>query len=258
VIAATASLRECLLGKPDVASAVIAYLTLGDPANDFTDCAQTIIDAGALTLELGVPLDAPREGEILLASHRRARAGGTDEDKALALLSTVHRANPSVPLIAVNQWQALGDSNSLGSFVTRASSAGASAVLIVGLPFGQLGCFRSACDDVNIESVLSCFPDTPGRMRSMIYRHCTGCIYVARSRGTSGGEAAVSVDDLCREIRSETDVPLIVGFGITDAAAVSRVCAAGAHAAVVGSAVVERVAEDRTTGARFMAGLLGK
>jgi len=258
VTTTAASLRECLVDKPDAANAVIAYLTLGDPANDFTDCAQAIIDAGALTLELGVPLDAPREGEILLASHRRARAGGTDEDKALAFFSAVHQANPAVPLIAVNQWQALGDSDSLGSFVARASRAGASAVLIVGLPFGQLGRFRSACDDANIESVLSCFPDTPGRMRSMIYRQCTGCIYVARSRGSSGGEAAVSVNDLCREIRSETDVPLIVGFGITDAEAVSRVCAAGGHAAVVGSALVERVAENWTTGARFMAGLLGK
>jgi len=258
VTTSAASLREWLIDKPDVANAVIGYLTLGDPANDFADCAKAIIDAGALTLELGIPLDAPREGDILLASHRRARAGGTDEHKALALLSAVHQANPALPLIAVNQWQALGDSDSLGSFVARASRAGASAVLIVGLPFGQLGPFRSACDDASIESILSCFPDTPGRMRSMIYRQCTGCIYIARSRGTSGGEGAVSVNDLCREIRSETDVPLIVGFGITDAAAVSRVCAAGAHAAVVGSALVERVAENRTTGARFMAGLLGK
>lgn len=252
------SLRDYLVDKPGTENAAIAYLTLGDPATDFTACAQAIIDAGASTLELGIPLDAPHEGEILLASHHRARAAGTDEYKALALLSAVHQANPAVPLIAVNQWQALGDSDSLGSFVARASRAGASAVLIVGLPFGQLGRFRSACDDANIESVLSCFPDTPGRMRSMIYRQCTGCIYVARSRGTSGGEAAVSVNDLCREIRSETDVPLIVGFGIIDAAAVSRVCAAGAHAAVVGSALVERVAENWTTGARFMAGLLDK
>lgn len=256
--AAATSLREYLVNKPDAENAVIGYLTLGDPTNDFADCAQAIIDAGALTLELGVPLDAPQEGETLLASHRRARAGGTDAAKALALLSAVHLANPVVPLIAVNQWQALGDSDSLRSFVAQASKAGASAVLIVGLPFGQLATFRTVCDDAKIESILSCFPDTPARMRSMIYRQCTGCVYIARGRGASGGEDTVSVDDLCRQMRAETDVPLIVGFGITDAASVSRTCAAGAHAAVVGSALVERVADDPMAGAIFMAGLLNR
>lgn len=250
------SLRERLAGQPVGESALIAYLTLGDPADDFVDCAQSILDAGALTLELGIPLDAPWEGAVLLASHARARAGGTDEQAALKLLARVHAANPDVPLIAVNQWPALGDSDALATFVARAADAGASAVLVVGLPLGQLAPFRTACDESDVESVLSCFPDTPKRMRAMIYRQTTGCIYIARSRGESGGEGVVSVDDLCRTMRAETDIPLIVGFGIETAAAVRRVCDAGARAAVVGSALVKCVAESPATASRFVSEML--
>lgn len=251
-----ASLRERLASQADGANALIAYLTLGDPVDDFAECAQSILDAGAITLELGVPLESPKEGEVLLASHARAQAGGIDEAEALALLSKVHEANPEFPLIAVNHWPALGSNGALASFVARAAVAGASAVLIVGLPFGQLVIFRSACDEAGVESVLSCFPDTPDRMRALIYRQCTGCVYIARSRGESGGAGTVSVEDLCRKMRSETDVPLIVGFGIDDALAVARVCAAGARAAVVGSALVARIAQDPESGSRFAAELL--
>jgi tryptophan synthase alpha chain len=250
------SLRQHLAGQVDGANALIAYLTLGDPVEDFLSCSQSILDSGAVTLELGIPLDSPKEGDVLLASHSRARMRGIGESEALALLSRVHEANPRVPLIAVNHWPALGCSDALTVFVGRAAAAGASAVLIVGLPFGQLGPFRVACDDANVESVLSCFSDTPKRLRAMIYRQCTGCVYIARSRGESGGDGAVSVDDLCREMRAETDIPLIVGFGIDDAAAVERVCRAGAKAAVVGSALVNRIAQDPASGAKFISALL--
>ena len=255
-VAGRASLREHLVNRADGGKSLIAYLTIGDPVDDFIHCAQSILSAGATTLELGMPLESPAEGEVLLASHARARAGGIDEAQALALFAGVHEENPEIPLIAVNHWPALGNSGALASFVAQAAVAGASAVLIVGLPFGQLVPFRSACDAAGVESVLSCFPDTPSRMRALIYRQCTGCVYIARSRGASGGEGAVSVDELCQKMRSETDVPLIVGFGIEDNAAVTRVCRAGAHAAVVGSALVGRIALDPSAGAEFVTMLL--
>jgi tryptophan synthase alpha chain len=250
------SLRERLASQVDGANALIAYLTLGDPVDNFEGCAQSILEAGAITLELGIPLASPREGEVLLASHARALAGGIDESGALALLAKIHDQNPEVPLIAVSHWPALGSNEALVSFVSRSAVAGASAVLIVGLPFGQLVTFRTACDEAGVETVLSCFPDTPGRMRKLIYRQCTGCVYIARSRGESGGQDAVSVEDLCREMRSETEVPLIVGFGIENALAVARVCEAGARAAVVGSALVDRIAGDPHSGSKFTAELL--
>lgn len=250
------SLRERLTAQQDGESAVIAYLTLGDPVDNFLDCAQSILDAGALTLELGVPLDTPREGPVLLASHARARAGGTDEVAALALLAKVHAANPKVPLIAVNHWHALGSGDTLEAFVESAATAGATAVLIVGLPLGQVVPFRRACDKADVESVLSCFPDTPRRMRALIYRQTTGCIYVARSRGDSGGTGVNDVDQLCRDMREETELPIIVGFGIDDSAGVVRNCDSGAKAAVIGSALVERMARSPAEGARFVNQLL--
>jgi tryptophan synthase alpha chain len=254
--AGPASLRECLASQPAGVRSLIAYLTLGDPVDDFVTCAQSILDSGAVTLELGVPLESPDEGAVLLASHTRARRGGTDEAKALGLLSRVHDANPDTPLIAINHWSALATSAALASFVAAAALAGASAVLIVGLPFGQLAAFRRACDDAGVECVLSCFPDTPRRMRTLIYRQATGCIYIARGRGVSGGADTVDVADLCRTMRAETDVPLIVGFGIDTPQAVATVCEAGARAAVVGSALVDRVSTDPQSAAAFAAELL--
>lgn len=251
-----ASLRKHLVSQTNGVRSLIAYLTLGDPVENFVACAQSILDAGAVTLELGVPLESPDEGAVLLASHARARASGIYEAAALKLLSRVHEANPHTPLIAINHWPALANPESLATFVSCAALAGASAVLIVGLPFGQLVNFRSACDEAGVESVLSCFPDSPRRMRALIYRQTTGCVYLARGRGVSGGADTVSIEDLCRKIRAETDIPLIVGFGINDASAVAKVCEAGAHAAVVGSALVDRIAREPQSASRFTEELL--
>jgi tryptophan synthase alpha subunit/phosphoribosylanthranilate isomerase len=235
------SLRA-FLGAAPPGNQVVAYLTVGDPPDRFMRAAQEALAAGALTLELGIPSPKPNEGPVLEASHRRALAAGCDAPQAIARLGWLARCHP-VPLIAVVQWAAL-QAAQCEPLLDQLARSGAAAVLPVGLRFWQLPAFAAQVQAHGMEIVLPLAPTRSRTMRQLAYRYCTGGLYIPRGRTTGGGaNELVDVDEFCRQVTAESELPMIVGIGVRTAADVAAICRTPAKAAAVGSALVDHLAQ---------------
>jgi tryptophan synthase alpha chain len=228
---------------------VIGYLTIGDPPHRFVDVADEVLAAGALTLELGFPHPEPQEGPTLAASHRRALDAGVTTQESLVMLQTLARRHPRTPLVAVVQSPAMRDADDFGRFLDSLKLAGAAAVLPVGLSPWQLPALAATVHQRSLETVLACPPNASRKLREIIVRYCSGCVYVPRGRITGGAQPFANVADFCHLLARETDLPIIVGVGVQRAADVAEVCANGAVAAAVGSALVDHINRNGSAGA---------
>jgi tryptophan synthase alpha chain len=240
------SLRRCL-SEAGPGGHVICYLTIGDPPGRFEQAADEIIEAGSLALELGFPHPAPREGAVLAASHRRALESGVDAAAALAMLRGMARRHPSAPLIAVVQWDDAQSGETGAAFLDGLADAGAAALLPIGAPLGAVARLADELRRRELELVLSCAPDASPKLRERILSLSSGCVYVPRSAST-GSAAAADVAGFCRLLAAESDVPIVVGFGVRDARDVADIGATPAKAAAVGSALVEHLAAGGSAG----------
>ena len=229
-------------------SHLIAYLTIGDPPDRFLGVVDEVLEAGAITLELGFPSLEATEGATLLASHQRAWNAGVNTPKALEILKSIARCHPEMPLLAVVQWPTIKSEDELGRFLDGLADAGAAAVLAVGLPLWQLPTFAAHVHDRGLQTVFSCSPDASRKRRGIALHYCSGCLYVPRGRVTGGSNDFFNVFDFCRSVSKETDVPIVVGVGVKSAADVREICNTPAKAAVVGSALVDHVTNGGSAG----------
>lgn len=227
---------------------VVAYLTIGDPAERFVEIAGELLAAGALALELGFPYPEPKEGPALFASHQRALNAGFTPPRAMEMLKSVSRAYPSAALLAVVQWPAIKSEDLLGPFLDDLADAGAAAILPVGLPLWQLPALAARVHERGMQTVLACPPDTSRAFRGIAFRFCSGGIYVPRGRLTGSAQQTGDAAEFCNTISTETELPIIVGVGIKSAADVAEVCRTPAKAAAVGSALVEHILQGGSPG----------
>lgn len=241
------SLRA-LLSAVASGNQLIAYLTIGDPADRFLQVAEEAFNAGALTLELGFPTPAPREGAVLTASHRRALDAGVDTPRAIALFAAVAQALPKTPLIAVVHWAALKSEAERDRFLDALAEAGAAAVLPVGLAPWQFPAFASRTDQRGMETVIPCAPTASPKLRALALRYCSGCLYVPRARLTGSAQGLPIPADFCRRVSEETDIPMVVGIGVETPQDVAAICRTPAKAAAVGSALVEHLRKGGSAG----------
>ena len=237
---ARSTLRAFLQERPP--GSVIAYLTIGDPPGTFLSAANQALAGGALTLELGFPFSAAREGAILRASHQRALEAGVDTPEALRLFNSIAEQHPGTPLIAVLQWPAIHSTDDFHAILDRLAESGAAAVLPVGMPLWQLPQFAAQVENRGLQSVVTCPPSMSPKLRQIAFQCASGCIYVPRGRVTGGSAEFANVADFCRRVATETDTPMIVGVGVRTPQDVAEICRTPAKAAAVGTALVDHLA----------------
>jgi tryptophan synthase alpha subunit len=227
---------------------LIAYLTIGDPPQRFCEVADEVLQAGALTLELGFPFARPIEGATLAASHKRALNAGIDTLQALSMFRSLAVRHPATPLVAVVQWPAIKADDACARFFDALASAGAAAVLPVGLPLWALPALAARAEARELQTVVACPPDVSSKYRELALRYCTGYLYVPRARITGAAPEFANVAEFCRLVDDHFDVPIVVGAGVKNVADVTEICRTPAKAAAVGSALVEQMARGGSAG----------
>ena len=220
--------------------ALIAYLTAGHPAPAETvSLLRGAAAAGVDVVELGVPWSDPvADGPTIQASTHAALAGGMTLGTTLDLLAG---ARPSVPVVVfsyLNPVLARGP----GTFARDARAAGAAGILITDLPVGADDAVESELASGGLPLVRLVAPTTPLERQRAIARRSQGFLYLVSRLGVTGESAAVSaaVGPQVAALRTMTDLPIAVGFGIAtprQAAEVGRL----ADGVVIGSAVVARM-----------------
>jgi tryptophan synthase alpha chain len=223
---------------------LVTYTTAGDPDLPRSgDVLRALDRAGADVLEVGVPFSDPlADGPVIQRATERAIAAGGNLRTSLALIAGV-RADIAAPIVVfsyANPIFRLG----VDAFAARAADAGVDGVLALDLPIEEAGGFREALAARGLDLVFLLSPTTTDARIRRAAELGRGFLYCISRLGVTGARERVSegAEAMVRRIRSYTDLPIALGFGISRPEHVAEVCAY-ADAAVVGSALVSLISE---------------
>jgi tryptophan synthase alpha chain len=224
--------------------ALAPFVTAGDPDADATLAILQALDrAGASLCELGVPYSDPiADGPVIQASYTRALDTGMTIG---ALLSTVKQAAATIamPMLAMASYSIIFR-RGIARFVADAKAAGLAGFVVPDLPVEESGELETACRDAGLALVRLVTPTTPPERAEAIARRSTGFLYCVAVAGVTGARTDLppGLIDRVKWLRTKTDVPILVGFGIStpeQAKAVAEV----ADGVIVGSALVKHLAD---------------
>ncbi|APX95329.1 tryptophan synthase subunit alpha [Natronorubrum daqingense] len=231
--------------------ALITYITAGDPSLEDTKAYVEALDRGGSDLiELGLPFSEPiAEGPTIQAAINRALEAGTTPEGFFELIDDLETEAPLLVMTYYNMILQYGPSAAVRPFVERAAETGLSGIIVPDLPAEEADPLREACDDHGLDLVFIVAPTTEGERLERIMSQVSGFAYVQARLGTTGARADVSNathDSLSR--LDDYDVPKAVGFGVSEGDHAAEIIDAGADGVIVGSALVDIVAEHGSAG----------
>jgi tryptophan synthase alpha chain len=219
---------------------LVVYLTIGDPdLATSKQIALAAIDAGADVLELGVPFSDPlADGPVIQRASERAVHNGTRLVDVLELARALRQERPSVGLVIfsyLNPILRMG----LEAFAEVAESAGVDAILATDMIVEESEEYRAVLRNHNLQPIFLVAPTSPDERLARITEVSQGFVYAISRVGVTGTQQQIAGDarDLVTRLRRYTNLPIALGFGISNATHVAAV-AEFADAAVVGSAIV--------------------
>ncbi len=230
--------------RADHRPGLVTYVTAGDPDLQRSGEILKALDrAGADVLEVGVPFSDPlADGPVIQRATERALAAGTNLRGVLDLIAGIRKdlRAPVVIFSYANPMLRLG----VDEFARRAASAGVDGVLALDLPIEEAGGFRDTLARAGLDTILLLSPTTTDDRIRKAAAIGSGFLYGISRLGVTGArdQVASGAEALVRRIRAQTTLPIALGFGISRPEHVAEV-AAYADAAVVGSALVSKIAE---------------
>ena len=228
--------------KTEGRAALMPYMMGGFPTREGSDAvAAAYADGGADLIELGVPFSDPlADGPVIHAAATAALKEGVDFE---AVLGTCRFISPRIPVVLMaytNTVLGVGPSG----FARRAIEAGASAVILPDLPFGEDGEISRGLVESGLAVIPLIAPTTLPERRAEICATARGFVYVVSTVGTTGESRALPEDltELVGHAKNEAVAPVAVGFGIgtpEQAAQVGTI----ADGVIIGSRLVRAVDE---------------
>lgn len=223
-------------------SGFMAYITGGDPTPEKTvDIAIALSNAGVDFLEIGIPFSDPlADGVANQLGAQRALAAGTTVPKLLKTIVEI-RKTVDFPIILYSYLNPLFQYG-FERFESDAAAAGVDGLLLLDLPPDETLLPENARKLLHRIRLVA--PTTSEARIKRIVSKADGFIYYVSREGVTGEREALSqtIGEHVAMIRQETDLPVAVGFGISNAAQAAQV-ASLADAVVVGSAIVRRIGE---------------
>ncbi|WP_320674375.1 tryptophan synthase subunit alpha [Prochlorococcus sp. MIT 1341] len=224
--------------------ALMPFLMAGDPDLDTTaDVLLELEKAGADMVELGIPYSDPlADGPVIQEAASRALLSGTTPKKVLGMLSTL-KVKLSIPIILftyTNPLLTIG----MEEFCAQASKSGAAGLVVPDLPLEEALRLSPIASSNGLDLILLVAPTTPIERMKRIAENSKGFTYLVSVTGVTGERVAIEdrVEGLVKQLKESSSLPVAVGFGISGPEQVSKVRAWGADGAIVGSALVKRIA----------------
>ena len=231
--------------KQNSQCALIPFITAGDPDLETTIKAiEVLADNGADLIELGVPYSDPlADGPTIQAAATRALQKGVQLEDVLAVVQKV-TSKINVPIILFTYYNPIYY-RGIESFLQQVKEAGVSGLVVPDLTLEEAEVLLKPAAEIGIEVTLLVAPTSSQSRIEAIAAKSQGFIYLVSVTGVTGvrTQMATEVKDLLANLRSATDKPIGVGFGISDPEQAKQVKDWGADAIIVGSAIVKRLAE---------------
>ena len=232
-------------------SALGPYITVGYPdVPTSTDIAEAVLESGADMLELGIPFSDPlAEGPTIQKSSFHALQQGVTMNASLDVLRDLRQRGVDSPLIFmgyINPFLAYG----MERFARDAAAAGLDGVILPDLPAEESTVFADILEESGIYLVPLLAPTSND---SRIERACSrarGFIYCVSLTGVTGARSELrqGIEDMVGRVRQFTDLPLLVGFGISRREHVQSV-SRFADGVMVGSALIDAIGNAPDGGA---------
>ena len=232
------SLERDLRALRDAGRKLLVPYFMGGVSENWTEYVEAAVLAGADAVEIGIPFSDPMmDGPVIQEAALRALSRGTTLD---SICDDLVRLDVHVPLIAMTYYNIVlhyGLERSAG----KLSSSGISGAIVPDLALEETEPWIAACDDTDVATVLLVAPSTPPRRVDQLVAATQGFAYAsARMAVTGRSEGEGEGERVVRSIRRSSDVPALIGIGITtpDQAKQAAVVSDGV---IVGSALVQTI-----------------
>lgn len=238
----------------------IPFIVAGDPGLDTTAALLRVLaNCGSNVIELGVPFSDPvADGVTIQAASERALKNPIDLGAILKLVAAFRADGFETPLILFSYYNPILQFG-LARFADEAKAAGVDGLLVTDLVPEESAEFRSVLDQRGLSLIMLAAPTSSDERLERIAAAASGFVYAVSRAGVTGARDAMSGDaeTLVGRLRRFTDLPIAVGFGISNSEQV-RETWRYADAAVVGSAIVAELARtsDVEKVREFVDGLL--
>ncbi len=225
--------------------AFVAYIMAGDPDYETSlELVKGLPKAGVDIIELGVPFTDPMaDGPIIQLAGQRALDGGMTLAKTLELATEFRKTDDTTPIVLMGYYNPIF-SHGVARFLEEAKSAGIDGLIVVDLPPEEDEELCLPAQAAGLNFIRLATPTTDDQRLPRVLQNTSGFVYYVSITGITGAAHAhadaVSPD--VDRIKSATDLPVIVGFGITTPERAQSI-AGVSDGAVVGSAIVSRVGD---------------
>ena len=237
-------------------AAFMPFVTAGDPDLAFTrELLPAAADAGADLFEVGFPFSDPiADGPVIQASYTRALDKKLKLADVFAMLRDVSaRPTWNTPLVAMASYSLMFKKGT-AAFIDAAKAAGVSGAVVPDLPVEEAEELSALAKDRDFKLILLVTPTTSPRRAEKVVKACGGFVYVVSVVGVTGAREALpaALRDQLARLRTMTDLPLCVGFGVSRPEQV-RELKDIADGVIVGSAVVKKLEAAATDRAQALA-----
>jgi tryptophan synthase alpha chain len=220
------------------AKLLVPYVTGGiDPR--WIDLVRAAADAGADAVEIGIPFSDPvMDGPTIQAASERSLGLGATP---ASILRDVAAADVQIPLVVMTYFNLVFHMGT-ERFAAEARDAGISGMILPDVPLEEMGEWQPAADASGLETVMLVSPITPDDRLPLLVARASGFVYGVNLLGVTGERADIgeTAARLGARIKGATDVPALMGFGISSPAQAVSV-AEHADGVIVGSALMRRV-----------------
>lgn len=226
--------------------AFVPFVAIGDPDPELSiDIIDTLVNAGADALELGIPFSDPlADGPTIQDANLRAFASGINIEKCFQILTKIRQKHPTIP-IGLLIYANLVFKGGIDRFYQRCAQAGVDSVLIADVPLSESAPFRQSALKHGVDPIFICPPNADDAVIEKIAQYGQGYTYLVSRAGVTGAEnkAHKPLTHLLKKLDEFGAPPAIQGFGISKPEQVQEVINAGAAGAIAGSATVNIIAQ---------------
>ena len=245
--------------KSEGRKAFVSYIMAGDPDVETSLAVMKGLPAaGVDVIELGLPFTDPMaDGPTIQLAGQRALEGGMTLDRTLQMVRDFRADDNDTPIVLMGYYNPIY-SRGVDTFLMQAREAGIDGLIIVDLPPEEDDELCLPAQAAGLNFIRLATPTTDDARLPKVLQNTSGFVYYVSITGITGAAAAEAADvapEVAR-IKSKTDLPVIVGFGIRSPDT-SRAIASVADGCVVGSAIVSEIAAGKSVEEvlSFVAGL---
>ena len=227
----------------------MAYVMAGDPDYETSlEIVKGLPEAGVDIIELGIPFTDPMaDGPTIQLAGQRALEAGQTLEKTLQLATEFRKTDDETPIVAMGYYNPIYN-RGVERFLEDAKAAGIDGLIVVDLPPEEDEELCLPAQKAGLNFIRLATPTTDDKRLPTVLKNTSGFVYYVSITGITGAAEAKATDvapEVTR-IKSATDLPVIVGFGVNTPEKAEAI-ASVADGTVVGSAIVKLIGDGHPT-----------